>query len=124
MYKPKPNGNYHTDIVLDIFCGSGGFTARDTGYKNVVRLKENELILLQSKQNTMAEKMDVLTQAFSRFLTGFCLSKAILEDYAKVVAKLENVPEQEITNRVKKRCDEIFEEVKAKQIQETEAAEN
>lgn len=26
MYKPNTNGDYHTDIVIDIFCGSGGFT--------------------------------------------------------------------------------------------------
>ncbi len=72
----------------------------------------------------MAEKTDILTKAFSRFLTGFTLSKAILEDYAKVIAKLENVQEQEVIDRVRKRADEIFEEVKAKQIEETEAAEN
>lgn len=72
----------------------------------------------------MAEKIDVITKAFSRYLTGFTLSKAILEDYAKVVAKLENVPEQEVTDRVRKRADEIFEEIKAKQLAETQAAEN
>lgn len=68
----------------------------------------------------MADKMDVIGQAFSRYLTGFSLSKAILEDYARVVAKLENIPEQEITDRIRKRSNEIFEEVKAKQIQQTE----
>jgi Tat protein secretion system quality control protein TatD with DNase activity len=72
----------------------------------------------------MAETMDVVAKAFSRFLTGFSLSKAMLEDYAKVVAKLENVPEQEVIDRIKKRSDEIFEEVKAKQLEETQAAEN
>lgn len=72
----------------------------------------------------MADKMDVVTKAFSRFLTGFSLSKAMLEDYARVVAKLENVPEQEIIDRVRKRSDEIFEEVKAKQLEETKSAEN
>ena len=56
----------------------------------------------------MAEKMDVVAQAFNRFLTGFCLSKAILEDYARVVAKLENVPEQEVIGRVRKRTDEFL----------------
>lgn len=83
-------------------------------------IAENELLLLQLKQKIMAETMDVLSQAFSRFLTGFSLSKAILEDYVKVIAKLENIPEQEIKDRVMKRCNDIFEEVKAKQIQETE----
>jgi len=70
----------------------------------------------------MAKTMDVLSQAFSRFLTGFSLSKAILEDYAKVIANLENIPEQEVNDRVMKRCNEIFEEVKEKQIQQTEEA--
>ena len=41
----------------------------------------------------MKEKNDIINESFSRFLTGFCLSKAILEDYARVVAKLENVQE-------------------------------
>ena len=68
----------------------------------------------------MTETMDVLAQVFSRFLAGFSLSNAILEDYARVIAKLENVPEEEVLNRIKKRGDEIFEEVKAKQIQQTE----
>lgn len=72
----------------------------------------------------MAEKKDILTKAFSRFITGFSLSKAILEDYAKVVAKLENVPEQEIKDRINKRSNEIFEEVKAEQIEETNTTEN
>jgi hypothetical protein len=70
----------------------------------------------------MADKMDVITKSFSRFLTGFSLSKAMLEDYARVIAKLENVPEQEVIDRVRKRSDEIFEEVKAQQIKETEEA--
>ena len=72
----------------------------------------------------MAEKMDVITKAFTRFLTGFSLSKAMLEDYARVVAKLENIPENEIIDRVEKRSNEIFDEVKANQLEETKAAEN
>lgn len=70
----------------------------------------------------MADTNDILSKAFSRHLTGFTLSKAILEDYARVVAKLESVPEQEIKDRVRKRSDELFEEIKAEQIEETEAA--
>jgi hypothetical protein len=69
------------------------------------------------------EKQDVLVQAFGRFLTGFTLSKAILEDYAKVIAKIEGVSEQEVIDRVQKRNNEIFEEIKAKQEAETEASE-
>ena len=71
----------------------------------------------------MAEKMDIIAKSFSRFLTGFCLSEALLEDYAKVTARLENVSEQEVIDRVKKRSDEIFEEVKPKQLEETKIAE-
>ena len=54
MYKPDTNGNYHTDIVIDIFCGSGGFTAGDTGYKNVVWLKANPYLYNSS---LMAESL-------------------------------------------------------------------
>lgn len=70
----------------------------------------------------MAEKTDIIGQAFGRFLTGFALSKAILEDYARVIAKLENVPEQEVIDRVRKRTDEIFEEVRLKQIADAEVS--
>ena len=70
----------------------------------------------------MAEKMDIVAQAFSRYLTGFALSKALLEDYAKVVAKLENVPEQEVKDRIWKRTNEIFDEVKVKHQEQTAEA--
>jgi hypothetical protein len=70
----------------------------------------------------MKEKQDIIAESFSRFLTGFSLSKAILEDYARVVAKLENVAEQEVIDRVRKRNEEIFEEIKAKQLKDTEAS--
>ncbi len=53
-----------------------------------------------------------LSKQMSRFLTGFSLSKAILEDYAKVVAKLEGTTEQEVKDRINKRSAEIFEEAK------------
>lgn len=70
----------------------------------------------------MAELEGVISKAFSRYLTGFALSKAILEDYAKVVAKLENVSEQEVVDRVRKRTEEIFQETKKQQLTETEEA--
>lgn len=72
----------------------------------------------------MAETNEILSKAFSRHMTGFTLSKAILEDYARVVAKLENVSEQEIKDRVRKRNDELFEEIKTEQREETEASKN
>jgi hypothetical protein len=72
----------------------------------------------------MAEKKDIIAESFGRFLTGFTLSKAILEDYARVIAKLENVSEQDVIDRVRKRSNEIFEEIKAKQLEESKAAES
>ena len=72
----------------------------------------------------MAETKDVLADIVGRFLTGYALSKALLEDYARVIAKLENVPEQEVKDRVWKRCNEIFEEVKEKQKMQSEEALN
>lgn len=53
-----------------------------------------------------------ISKQMSRFLTGFSLSKAILEDYSKVVAKLEGVTEQEVKDRINKRSAELFEEAK------------
>lgn len=67
--------------------------------------------------------MDILSKIFGRFLSGYSLSKAILEDYAKVIAKLENVTEQEIINRVQKRNSEIFEQVKAEIQKDKETTE-
>lgn len=70
----------------------------------------------------MAEKMDVIADALSRYLTGFALSRALLEDYTKVVAKLENIPEQEVKDRVEKRANEIYREALDKQQQQTKEA--
>ena len=57
----------------------------------------------------------MLADVMSKFLTGYALSKALLEDYAKVVAKLEGITEQEVKDRVQKRMQEIFEEATPKQ---------
>lgn len=66
------------------------------------------------------EKMDVIGEAFSRYLTGFALSKAILEDYTKVVAKLEGVGEEEVKNRVWQRANEIYKDTVEKQRSQIE----
>jgi len=58
---------------------------------------------------TNEEKM---SKQLSRFLTGFTLSKAILEDYARVIAKIEGTTEQQIKDRIYKRSAELIEEVK------------
>jgi len=57
-------------------------------------------------------KEDVLTNYMAKFLTGFAMSKAILEDYAKMASKIEGVTEKEIKERVGKRAEEIFQEAK------------
>lgn len=63
----------------------------------------------------MAKKnKDLMTEHFSRYMTAYCMSKAILEDYSKVVAKLENIEIEEVKERVTKRTNEIFKEQKEK----------
>lgn len=53
-----------------------------------------------------------LSKQISRYLSGFCRSKAILEDYARVVAKIENTTEETVRDRIEKRTVELFEEIK------------
>lgn len=60
----------------------------------------------------MDKKQGVIGKQFSRYLTGFCLSKAILEDYSKVIAKIEGIDAQQVKDRIDKRTKELFEEIK------------
>ena len=61
----------------------------------------------------MAEDgLNELSKTFSKYMTGYCLSKAILEDYSKVVAKIEGGTEQEVRERIEKRAREIWDENK------------
>lgn len=60
-------------------------------------------------ENTAKEE---LTKQFSRSLSGFCRSKAILEDYARVIAKLEGTTEEQVKSRIEKRTIELFDEIK------------
>ncbi len=55
---------------------------------------------------------DHLAKQFSRYLTGFCRSKAMLEDYARVIAKLEGTSEELVKSRIEKRTNELFDEIK------------
>lgn len=55
---------------------------------------------------------DHLAKQFARYLTGFCRSKAILEDYAQVIAKLEGTSEDIVRSRIDKRTNELFDEIK------------
>ena len=60
----------------------------------------------------MDNAQDQLSKQFSRYLTGFCRSKAILEDYVRVVAKLEGTSEELVKERIDKRTNELFDEIK------------
>ena len=72
----------------------------------------SEGITIFEKQLTHMTDQEKISKQMSRFLTGFSLSKAILEDYSKVIAKLEGVTEQEVKDRINKRSAELFEEAK------------
>lgn len=58
------------------------------------------------------ETLDAVTLQFSRYLTGWALSKAILEDYSSVISKLENVHPEEVKKRVMEKTKEYFNEAK------------
>jgi len=58
--------------------------------------------------------MDELTKHFSRFRSGFVLSKAILEDYCEVVAKIEGKTPEEIKERINTKALAIDKEIRAK----------
>lgn len=68
-------------------------------------------IIFEQTNNTMTSE-EKIAKHLSKFLTGHSLSKAILEDYCKVVAKLEGITEQQVSERVIKRSDELFNEAK------------
>lgn len=53
------------------------------------------------------EQEGELRKHFGRFFSGYCLSNAILEDYSKVVAKIEGVSQDVVKERIKKRAKEI-----------------
>ena len=57
---------------------------------------------------------DELASMFSKYLTGFAVSKALLEDYSRVIAKIEGVDPSVVNKRVADRANEIFEDVKLK----------
>jgi hypothetical protein len=58
--------------------------------------------------------MDELTEMFSKYLTGWAMSKAILEDYIETVAKLENSTPEIVKERIMKKTELFFEQGKAK----------
>lgn len=58
--------------------------------------------------------MDELTKHMNRFRTGFILSKAILEDYCEVVARIEGKTPEEIKERINAKAVAIDQEVRTK----------
>lgn len=61
---------------------------------------------------------DELTKMFSRYLTGWAMSKAILEDYSEVIAKIESTSPEIVKNRILKKTQEYFDQVKLNPEQE------
>jgi hypothetical protein len=59
------------------------------------------------------QRIDPFAKYFSKYGTAFCLTKALLEDYVKVVARLENCAPEQIQDRIDNRSAELFEEIKA-----------
>lgn len=58
------------------------------------------------------EQMDTITKYFAKYTQGYCYSKAILEDYSKLAAKIEGVEPKEVEERITKRMKEIVLEVR------------
>lgn len=57
---------------------------------------------------------DELTKMFSRYLTGWAMSKAILEDYSEVIAKIESTTPELVKDRIMKKTQEFFDQAKLK----------
>jgi Tat protein secretion system quality control protein TatD with DNase activity len=57
---------------------------------------------------------DELTKMFSRYLTGWAMSKAILEDYSEVIAKIESTTPELVKDRIMKNTQEFFDQAKLK----------
>jgi hypothetical protein len=58
--------------------------------------------------------MNELTEMFSKYLTAWAMSKAILEDYSETVAKLENTTPEIVKERIMKKTELFFEQGKIK----------
>jgi len=70
----------------------------------------------------MTDAQKQLEQQIGKFFSAHFLSQAILEDYAKVIAKLEGSTEEEVKARVEARKKELWQEDadKLKKIREEE----
>ncbi len=58
--------------------------------------------------------MDELVKHMTRFRKGFILSKAILEDYCEVVARIEGKTPEEIKERINTKALAIDQEIRTK----------
>lgn len=53
-----------------------------------------------------------LSKMFSRYLTGWAMSKAILEDYSEVIARIESTTPEVVKDRIWKKTQEYFDQGK------------
>ncbi|AVF49401.1 hypothetical protein OZ664_20045 [Elizabethkingia sp. HX WHF] len=59
-----------------------------------------------------SEKESALTAQFSRYLTGWAMSKAILDDYCEVISKLENISPEIVRERIMAKTQGYFDQAK------------
>ena len=57
---------------------------------------------------------DELTKMFSRYLTGWAMSKAILDDYCEVISKIESTTPELVKDRIMKKTQKYFDDAKIK----------
>jgi alkylated DNA repair dioxygenase AlkB len=59
------------------------------------------------------------SEQLKQALTSFCMSRAILEDYAKTIARIEGRQEEEVVQRVRNRTRELMRELQAQSANST-----
>ena len=57
-------------------------------------------------------KKDPITHYVSISLSGYALAKALLNDYCRVVAKLEGTMPEKVKERIQKEQEKIFDDVR------------
>jgi uncharacterized ubiquitin-like protein YukD len=55
---------------------------------------------------------DVMSKSFDLYLTGWAVSKAILEDYSEVIAKIESTSPELVKDRIMKKAQVFFDEAR------------
>lgn len=56
------------------------------------------------------DNFEILSNQFARYLTGWAMSKAILDDYCETVSKIENKSVEEVRERILKKTQQYFDE--------------